>query len=97
MKTNHERDAKMAKMLKQVGELVEQFRKDTHTTYEILTDDTCMHYRTYRKLATGDPKQRAVFLLLCMAELMQRDSSRGQVHTEHFFNDLRHLLANFPF
>ena len=92
MKTTEERKAQQARVLKQVGALIEQFRQDTHTTFEILTDDTSMHYHTYRKVATGDAKQRSVYLLLAIAELMQRDGSPHHERTDRFFAAFRSLL-----
>ena len=94
MKTTEERKAQQAKALKQVGALIEQFRLDTHTTFEILNDDTGMHYHTYRKLATGDPKQRSIYMLIAIAELMQRDGSAGHERTERFFASFRSLLGD---
>ncbi|MBQ6747046.1 MAG: hypothetical protein IJR07_08390 [Bacteroidaceae bacterium] len=92
MRTTDERDAMMAQMLRQLGELIEQFRLDTHTTFEILTDDTSLHYHTYRKVATGDPKQRTAYTLLAIAEMMRRDDTPHHELTDRFFCRLRALL-----
>ncbi|MBQ8484851.1 MAG: hypothetical protein IJ534_01750 [Bacteroidaceae bacterium] len=95
MKTSNERKACQAELLRQVGRLIEQFRLDTHTTFEILSDDTGMHYHTYRKVSQGDPKQRTLYLLLAMAEMMQRDASSDNKLTQRFFQELCQLLMTF--
>ena len=89
MKQINQKKKAMLQHLPEVGALIEKFRLETGTTFEVLTDDTGVHYNTYKKLMTGDPTQRSLYLLLVVAYLMQRDHNGA---ASRFFNDLRSLL-----
>ena len=95
MKKTDLRQARSARMLRRVGALVERFRLDTRTTFEILNRDTGMHYRTYRKLTSGHPGLKAAYLLEALAELMRRDRINGTCLTGQFMADLRGLLEEY--
>ncbi|MBO7419273.1 MAG: hypothetical protein J6U14_10130 [Bacteroidaceae bacterium] len=82
----------MKQTIIQIGHLVERYLKETGTRISSLTEETSVHYNTFKKVISGDPEVRVWEALLVIAELMQRDTSRDLATTQRFFDELRALL-----